>query len=120
MPPPLPHHGQLLRQGRKTQRTTPVSRTAQALDRRTHLRLAQLVTPSQQRLRTSPHLRRNHDPHRIRAPAPATITLVSGQVLRSLGAIDWTGLCIPSRVKEAAEKLALDEECFRFERELHT
>src|ERR1035438_4388676 len=59
-----------------------VKHTAQALDRRTHLRLAQLVTPSQQRLRTLPHLRRNHDPHRIRAPAPATITLVSGQVLR--------------------------------------
>jgi hypothetical protein len=44
--------------------------------------MAQLVTPPQQGLRTSTHLRRNHDPHRIRPYAPATITLVSGQVLR--------------------------------------
>jgi hypothetical protein len=45
--------------------------------------MAQLVTPSQQRLRTSSYLGRIHDPYRIRPLAPAPIPLVSGQVLRS-------------------------------------
>jgi hypothetical protein len=57
--------------------------SSQALDRRTHIRLAQLVTPPQQRLRNPPHVGGNHDIHRLRAPAPAPITLVSGQVLKS-------------------------------------
>jgi hypothetical protein len=59
------------------------SSAAQALDRRTHLCMAQLVTPSQQGLRTSSCLGRIHDPYRIRTHAPATIPLVSGQALRA-------------------------------------
>src|ERR1035437_3053293 len=52
------------------------------------LRLAQLVTPSQQRLRTPPHLGGIHDPYRIRAHAPATIPLVTGQVLRQVTVVE--------------------------------
>src|ERR1017187_8404453 len=71
----------LLRRNRKTQRATSVSSTAQALDRRTHFRMAQLVSTPQQGLRTSSHLGGIYDPYRIRAHAPASISLVSGQVL---------------------------------------
>src|ERR1039458_5584357 len=68
-------------QDRQTQRSEKLSGPAQTLDRGTHLRLAQLLQTTLQRLRTPPQLSRNHDSHRLRPPTPQAIHLVFRQVL---------------------------------------
>src|ERR1017187_8832620 len=70
-------------QDRQTQRSEKLSGPAQTLDRGTHLRLAQLLQTTLQRLRTPPQLSRNHDSHRLRPPTPQAIPLVFRQVLRT-------------------------------------
>ncbi len=66
----------------ETQRTAQVQGAAQTMDRRTHLRLAQLVQTTLERLRITPHIGRNHDLHRLRTPTAQTFDLVFGQALR--------------------------------------
>jgi hypothetical protein len=64
------------------QPATPVSRAAQTLDCGTNFILAELVAPTQQRLRAAPHLRRNHRLNCIRSLIAETLCLVFKQILR--------------------------------------
>ena len=69
----------LYRGSGQTHRAAPVSTAARTLDRRTHSRMAELIPPPVQGLRTA--LRISH-PYRPCSSTPETIHLVLGQVLR--------------------------------------
>ena len=80
------------RQSGQTKRSERLSGLAQTMDRRIHLRLAQMVQKTRQRLRNTPEVSRNHDPRRLRTSAPQKIPLVLDRFLEREGAFAGSDL----------------------------